>query len=56
MSPWVIFHVLFCGTNKFENLLFQLVIGNCVMIGYGILFQFTQAQVYVLMLTAFLYI
>ena len=47
-SCWVLLRVLFRGTKEFKNYFFNSVVFcNAVVIGSGI-FQFTQAQVYVL--------
>ena len=46
--------MVFRGTKEVYNLLLQLVFCNAVVIGSGIL-QFTQAQVYVFVLAAFVY-
>ena len=54
-SFWVLLLVLFQGTEEFENLLFQLVLFNAVVICTGI-FPLTQAQSNVFDFMAFVYI
>ena len=54
-SFWVLLRVLLRGTEEFQNLLFQLVLCNAVVIGAGI-FSFTQSQANVFDFTTIVYI